>query len=166
MKEQLKSGFVYCVEHLRGGEVLSREEVHNLMPTEALNHLVSTEYAGGAQVGTWYVGIYEGNFTPDGDETAATLPGAATECTAYDAATRIAFVPGTVAGGAVDNAASRAEFEMNDTKTVYGGFLSSAAAKGATTGVLGSVVRYASPKPMTPGDVLRVTAGFSIVSSS
>ena len=34
-------GTTYLIEHIRAGEVISHEEVHNLIPIEGLNHAVS-----------------------------------------------------------------------------------------------------------------------------
>jgi len=163
--DQLRGGFRYLVEVLKGGEVVESEWISNLVPTEGLNHFLTTEFKGTSQVGTWYIGIYEGNYTPSAGVTAATLPAAATESTAYAETTRVAFVPGTVAAGALDNSASRAEFTMNATKTIYGGFMSSSSAKGATTGVLVSAVKFSSPKVLDSGSVLRITAGFTLTSN-
>lgn len=109
--------------------------------------------------------MYEGNYTPIAGDTAATFPASATESAAYAEATRPALVLGAVTAGAVDNVASRAEFTANASKTFYGGFVSSAAAKGSTSGVLLSAVRFASPKVLSSGEILRVTAGFTLVSA-
>lgn len=161
----VQAGFEYLFEILRDGVVIDSFTEKNLVPTEGLNHFLNVEFKGATQIGTWYLGVYEGNYTPVSTITAATISAAATETTAYNETTRVAFVPGTVASGAVDNSASRAEFTLNATKTIYGGFLSSASAKGATTGVLVSAVKFSSPKSLVSGDVLRVTASFTLTSS-
>jgi hypothetical protein len=161
----IHAGFKYLVNIIRDGAVIDSFEAHNLMPTEGQNHMLSTEYKSGTPVGTWYVGLFEGNYTPVLGDTAAAFPAAATECTAYVLGTRTPWVPGTVAGGILDNTASVSAFTMNATKTVYGGFVSSAAAKGAVTGVLTSVVRFPSPKPLLSGDILQVTAGITLTSA-
>lgn len=160
----LKVGFNYLVEVVRDGQVIDSEIVRNLVPTEGLNHFLNVEFKGTTQVLSWYLAIFEGNYTPTAADTAAALPAAATECTAYDEATREAFVAGTVAGGILDNTASRAEFTMNATKTIYGAFMTSAPAKGATTGVVVSSVRFSAAKSLVATDVLRVTAGVTMTS--
>lgn len=164
VQEKLRPRFTYLVEHIRNGEVIDSEVTHNLVPIEGLNHFAGVALKGVAQVGTWYIGLYEGNYTPQLSDTAATLPAAATEVTAYDEATREALVLGTVSGGAVNNSASPAEFTASATKTIRGGFISSAGGKGATTGVLASVIKFTTPKALDDGDVLRVTAGFTFAS--
>ena len=164
LQENLKPGFTYVIEHVRDGRVIDREVQHNLVPVEGLNHFAGVALKGTSQVTAWYVGLYEGNYTPQVTDTAAALPAAATEVTAYSEATRVALTLGSISGGAVTNTASPAEFTATSAKTVRGGFISSASAKNATTGVLTSVVKFASPKSLDTGDKLRITAGFTFTS--
>lgn len=164
MSIQVKAGFTYLVEVVRDGRVIDSETVHNLMPAEGLNHVLGVTFKGESQVTSWFVGLFEGNYTPVAGDTAASFPGSATECTAYSEATRRALTLGAIAAGSADNTGSRAEFTMNANKTVYGGFVTSASAKGATTGTLISAVRFASAKSLSSDDVLRVTAGFTLAS--
>ena len=162
--ELARAGFVFEFEHVRRGVVIDRWTQHNLMPIEGLNHLLGVLLKGSTQIGTWYCGLYEGNYTPISTDTAATFSASATETTAYVEATRVPIVFGAVAGGTVNNAASKAEFTLNADKTIYGGFIASSAAKGATAGVLLSAIKLSSPKAPTAGDILRATAGFTIAS--
>lgn len=162
-----KAGVQYWTEMIDAdGNVIERfgAEVLNLVPTEGLNHMLNVVLKGAAQVPTWYIGLYEGDYTPVPSITAATLPAAATECVGYDSATRVEFVEGSVSAGSVDNATALAEFTFNADVTVRGAFISSSAVKGSTTGVLLSVVRFPSPKPQTIGSVLRVMAGPTVTS--
>jgi hypothetical protein len=161
-----KSGFDFfvTVEHL-DGSVSQRECVHNLMPDEGRDHVPGVIFKGALQVPNWYIGLYEGNYTPQPDVKASTIAALASECTTYSSAQRVAFVPGAVANGSVDNGANKAEFTMTAAKTVYGGFIASASPKGATTGVLISAVRFASPKVLAVGDKLNVVAVNSLVSA-
>lgn len=183
---QVKSGFVYDVEHLRPPRwmprrlarstrlrrfvrpffrVIDRERIHNLMPTEGLSHMLSTEFAGGSQVSTWYIGLFEGNYTPIAADTMAAFPAAATECTAYDETVRQTYAE-AVSGASVTNSANKAEFTMSSTKTIYGAFISSSSVKGGTTGVLASAAKFSAAKPVDDGDLLRITASISLTSSS
>jgi hypothetical protein len=163
----LKAGFGYLVEVIRpDGSVdeTQSEVVHNLMPTEGMNHMLNTEFHAGAQVTAWYLGVYGANYTPTINDVASTFATVASEVTTlYDETTRVAFNEGAAANGAIDNSANRAEFTFNAAVNVYGGFISSAAAKGALTGVLGSVVKFASVKALEAGAVLRITAGFTLL---
>lgn len=164
MNEDIKAGFEYLVELVKDGVVTDREVTHNLLPTEGINYMMNVALRNGAQTATWYVGIFEGNYTPLATDTAAAFIAAATETTTYSEATRPEWVEGTVVTGAVSNTASKAEFTSTADKTVYGGFLISSPTKGASGGTLLSVVRFSSPKTFETGSVLRVTAGFTMTS--
>lgn len=162
MNSSAEPGFSYLVETVKNGAVIESEVVHNLMPAEGAAHMLSATFKGGPQVATWYLGLYEGNYTPNGTDVAATFPALANETTTYAGATRAAFAPGAVQFGLLDNSLSRAEFAFSATKTVYGGFMTSAPAKGAAVGVLMSIVRFSSPRVMDADSILRVTAGISL----
>jgi len=161
----MKLGITYLVEVVRDGRVIDSETVHNLVPIEGLNHILGVEFKSVTQVATWYLAIFEGNYNPTSADTAAAIVSGATECTAYVESTRVALVPGTIAGGAFDNVASKAVFTMNATKTVYGCFLTSAPAKSATTGVLTSSVRFGTAKSLAATDILQITAGMTATST-
>ena len=158
-------GFEYLIEHIREGRVIDQEFRHNIIPLEGLNYLLNSEFKGTAVPATWYIGLFEGNYTPQLSDTAAAFPAAATETSTFNEATRVAFVPGAVSGGTLDNSAAPATFTFNAPKTIYGGFMTSASAKGAVTGTLISAVRFASPKTPATGDLLKVTGGFVFASS-
>ena len=164
MNERISAGFEYLVELVKDGQVVDSEVVHNLLPTEAINHILNVVLKSGTQVPTWYMALFEGNYTPLSTDTAATTPAAAVECITYAEAARVEWVEGAVAAGTVNNTASKAEFTSNANKTVYGGFMTSVPAKGATTGTLISIVRFSSPKTFESGSVLRVTGGFTMTS--
>lgn len=152
-------GFIWTVDILRAdGSVDSGETTHNLIPQEGCDFYQALMFKGAGQVTTWYIGIYEGNYTPVSGIKAVDIAATASESTAYTPTTRVEFNEGAVAAGSVDNSANRAEFAMTLNKTIYGGFIGSAQARGATTGVLISAVRFASPKVLSAGDTLRVTA--------
>lgn len=157
-------GTTYLIEHVRAGEVISSEQVHNIIPIEGLNHAVGVLLKQGTQAVGWYIGLFEGNYGPVPGDTAATFPTAAVECLTYAPATRPAFVAGAVAGGATDNTASRAEFTFTAAKTIYGAFLTPTATKGGVVGPLLSAARFATAKAVAVDDVLRVTATFQATS--
>jgi hypothetical protein len=162
---EAETGFVYAVELVRpDGSVKDREVIHNLQPVEALDHMMGVVFKGAVQASTWYIGLFEGNYVPTPSAKAATIAADATECTAYTPANRVEFVEGASVNGAIDNSATKAEFTFTANKTIYGAFMASSSPHGSTTGVLMSVVRFASPKVVELGDVLRVTAGNSLIS--
>lgn len=180
----VKAGFRYQLEHLRrvevmqamglsveglerrgGMVVLSTEDVSNLIPTEGLNYMLGTSLTGVAQSSTWYIALFEGNYTPAAGVTAATFPADATECTAYTEASRVTWTPGAISAGSVSNTASKAVFTMNATKTVYGIAQTSVATKSATTGTLISVARFSVAKSVVATDILNVTSTLTATSA-
>lgn len=158
MNSEAQVGFTWFVEVEHPDGRIEREEIHNLTPIEGLNHMMATEFKGGAQVTNWYIALYEGNYTPQPGLKAADFPAVATEFTAYEGGTRKPFVTGAVSNGGVDNSANKAEFTFTDDKTVYGGVITSSSAKGSVNGVLASAVRFASPKQPGIEGILRVVA--------
>lgn len=162
-----KAGVQYWTEIVDpDGNVVERfaAPTLNLVPTEGLNHMLGVVLKGAAQVPTWYIGLFEGEYTPSALITAATLPALADECTDYASPTRVEFVEGSVAAGSVDNATALAEFVFTADVTVRGAFITSSDVKGSTSGVLLSIARFPSPKPQTAGSTLRVMAGPTVTS--
>lgn len=159
-------GFQYIVGHRRGSRILSVERVLNLMPLEGINHMFNVEFHAVAQVSTWFVGIFEGNYTPVSTDIMATFPSVATETVAYVSATRPEWVEGAATLGTIDNAAAEAVFVLNADKLVRGAFLSSSAVKAGVAGVLASAARFATPKDGQSGDEILVTVPFELVSTT
>lgn len=163
--EKLQPSFLWTfTEKDADGKVLSVETVRNLIPVEGLNYILNAAFKGGTQYATLYCGLFEGNYTPIPSDTMAAFPAAATECTAYTSATRPAVTFGSVASGNMDNLDNLVLFTGNADKTVYGGFLSTSAVKGGTTGVLASVVRAPSTKSLSSGGRIEVALAFQFVS--
>lgn len=158
---KLALGGRFLVQHVRNGEVIDEEDLKNLVVNEGLNHILDVVLHGSSQVTTWYLGLFEGNYTPVATVTAATITAASTECTAYDESTRVAYDEAAASGQSITNAASKATFTMNASKTVYGAFLVSASAKLATTGVLLSAARFGSSKAVVDDDQLLLTYTFN-----
>lgn len=151
----------YIAQHIRNGEVIDEFEFDNLATNEGLTSMLGVALGGATQIATWYLGLFEGNYTPVVTDTAATFATAATETTAYTAATRQQFIPAAAAAQSITNSASKAAFTFNASKTLYGGFLASASAQNATTGVLFSAARFATPKAVSINDQLLIGYTFS-----
>jgi hypothetical protein len=164
MNSQAALGFSYRLRITHTDGRVEESVDHNLIPIEGLNHMMSVTFKGATAVPTWYLALFEGNYTPTTNDTAATFAANATECVAYTPTTRPEFVEGNVAGGAVDNSAALAVFTFTAAKTIYGGAMLSSSVKGGTTGVLVSIARFASPKVMESGAKLEVLAGNTLVS--
>ena len=130
----------------------------NLITDQGIAYLLNASLTGGTASTNWYISLYRGNYTPVASVTAATYPAAANEAVGstegYTEANRPQWQPGAVTSGYLDNSASPATVTIAtaSTLTLYGAALHSVNGKGATTGILHSVVRYPSPRQLTAGD--------------
>jgi len=160
-KQGLIVGGRFLVTHLRKGKIISEEECKNLVVNEGLNHILDVVFNGATQVSPWYVGLFEGNYTPVAGVVASTIASASTETTAYDESVRQTYVEAAAASQSTTNSASRATFTFNATKTIYGAFLISNSTKGGTTGTLLAAARFGSSKAVVDDDQLLVTYTFN-----
>jgi len=112
--------------------------------------------ASQAKITSWYVVPYEGDYTPQNDDTAANIGVRATEITAYSEGTRPEFIKSNANNGLVNNAASLAQFTLTANKTIRGFMIMSSAGKGTGTGVLLAIQKLATPKSYSIGDVVKI----------
>lgn len=156
---------VYVLEHRRGGKLIGRDTASNLIVTEGRNHILDVVLHGSTQVTTWYVALFEGNYTPVAGLTAATFTSAATECTAYDEATRVPYVEAAASGGVTTNSASKAVFTINASKTIYGAALLSASAKSSTSGTCLAAARFSSSRAVVDDDEISLSYSITLTAS-
>ncbi|EER61548.1 hypothetical protein AcdelDRAFT_0883 [Acidovorax delafieldii 2AN] len=167
MSSTIRPGFIYdlAIRSKADGRILHIERgTPNRVPVEGLNDMANCYLKGSAAPAAFYIGLWTGSHIPNGDETAANLASMVSEATAYLQTGRLPLVLGTVANGAVSNAASLARFDMQGTATINGAFLSTVQAKGADTGKLASVVRFANPRTVDDTVYLEILTGFQFVS--
>lgn len=165
MPDKTVVGGVFKGQIIRGGKVIDEFEDHNLVVNEGLNHLLDVLFRGSTQVNPWYIGVFEGNYTPVAGLTGATVASAATECTAYTASTRPEYVEAAASSQSTTNSANRASFVFNATKTIYGAFLVSTNTKGGSTGTLFSAARFSAAKAVENLDELLLTYTFTAASA-
>lgn len=158
---KLLVGGMYHGQIIRDGKVIDEFEDPNLVVNEGLDSLLNIYFHGNTQITSWYLGIFEANYTPVSTVTAATITAASTECTAYVSATRPAYDEAASSGQSLTNSASRASFVFNATKTIYGAFLVSLSTKSGTTGTLFSAAKFSSSKAVESGDELLLTYTFT-----
>lgn len=161
----LRVGGVFHGQIVRGGKVIDEFDCQNLVVNEGLNNLLDVHLGGATQIPTWYLGLFQGNYTPVATITAAAIAGSATECVDYDEANRQVFDPATAASQSVTNAANRATFTFNASRTIYGAFLISSSVKNGTAGVLFSAARFGTAKNVVAADQLLLTYSFSASSA-
>lgn len=163
MNSVLGTGFRYsCQAKLPTGGVIEWED-HNLLPQDSVDHIARLILASTSPIGAWYVGIFEGNYTPTSATSAGDLPGAVGESTAYSGATRPTWSGVYDNVSDLSNAASRAVFTLTADKRIYGAFIVSSSVKGGPSGVLLSIARFAVPRDLPAGTEFAVTAGIALV---
>jgi len=153
-------------EHYRKGKLIDQWEQKNVNTNEGLNHMLNVAFNSATQITAWYMGLFEDDYTPLNTDTYA-VPGF-TESTAYDEATRVAYVDATATTKVMTNSASKATFTISDTKTIYGAFLcgggTGAATKGdaAGGGTLFASSKFATAKDVVDDDVLMVVCSITL----
>lgn len=158
----VKAKGVYTGAIIRNGKVIDEWEDTNLAVAQGLTSMLGVYFHGDTQLSLWYIGLFEGNYTPVDGVTAATIASASTETTAYTSSTRPLYSPAAAASKAITNAASRASFTFNADKTIYGAFLISDSTKSGTSGTLFSAARFTNSKVVANGDELLMTYAFSL----
>ena len=136
--------------------LIGTDSTHNLITDEGVNHILNVEFNGAAQVPQWYVGVFEGNYTPVVTETAATVAASATECTAYTSSTRLVYTEAPSTARSMTNSANKATFTFNASKTIYGALLISQSPKAGTSGVLFGIGRFGASRNVANTDQLDI----------
>lgn len=154
-------GGIFGHEVIRDGQSLGVVWDPNTVVNEGLDHILDAVFHGGSQISTWYIGIFEGNYTPVPGDTASDIATNSTESTAYDEANRVEWNEAAPSGQSIDNSANRAQFTMNDTKTIYGAFLISSNTKEGTTGTLMSASKFSASRSVQSSDQLLITYTFT-----
>lgn len=146
----------------RGGLVIAQAITWspNIVVGQGLDHGLDAVFLNGTSYATWYIALFENNYTPLTGDTYQ-VPGY-TECTAYTEADRQICTFGAIAAHAIDNSAAKASFTMNATKTLYGASLlagPNAATKGnvAAGNYLYAAAKFAAGVPVVATDVFKVT---------
>jgi len=114
------------------------DKIENLVPTVGLNAYLDATLKTGLAVPAWYVFLVNNAGFTTGYSAADTFAthGGWVEGQPYSNATRPAFTPGTISGGAVSNSGSKAVFNINADMTVRGGGLVDNPVKADSTGTL------------------------------
>lgn len=150
---------------IRAGEVIDEFSFDNTIVNQGLNYLLNVALASATQLSAWYVGLFQGNYTPVAGDTASSIASNSTECSSYTASTRQAFTGVTSTAESITNAASQATFTFSAAVTIYGAFVISSSAINGTTGTLLSAARLASSKSVSSGDQLLISYTLNAASS-
>src|SRR5579864_5731455 len=125
----------YHVECVRAGQVVWTDDYDNLVVTAGLQKYLDATLKTGLAAPLWFVGLITGPGSGNTYAAADTMASHAgwTENQAYTNATRPAWTPGSISGGApasVDNSGAKATFVMNASATIAGCFMTDSATKG------------------------------------
>ena len=162
MRQGIKIGGRFIMDcYDKHGNHKWHNETHNLVTDEGLDAILDIMFHGSTQLTTWYVALFENDYTPDGDETYAVPE--YTESTAYDEAGRQEYEEAAASSQSTTNSANKATFTMSDTKTIYGAALvaggTDADTKGDTAGggTLFCLAQFTNAKSVNDDDTLEVT---------
>jgi hypothetical protein len=149
----------------RKGVIIDEWDYDNLVVNQGLNYELGVALGGIGQITQWYLGIFQGNYTPVASDTAANWAANATECSSYMSATRPAFSPAAASGQQISNSATPATFTFTAGVTVYCTALVSSNTIAGTGGTLFSEALFGAAKTVVDGDQLLVTYTLSASSS-
>ena len=164
MRPKLVVGGVFHGQLFRDDELIDEWESHNLIVNQGLDHILSVEFTGVAQITQWYLAPFINNYVPVGTDTAASISSNSGETSTYSGSGRIPYV-GVESTQQVTNAASPASFTFTAPETLYGAFMISSSAFNATTGVLFAASQFPTPKSVAAADVLLLTYAFGAASA-
>lgn len=154
---------IWEIEQWRDEKLIKVVRQSNTCTAEGLNHLLDVYFHAEAASSTWYIAIFESDTTPVDGTTYATP--VYTESTAYDEATRPEYDEAAASNKSITNSASKGEFTMNATKTIYGGSLVDNSTKG-NTGAAGAVLfcasKFASSIDTVSTDVLKAQVTITV----
>lgn len=159
-------GTLWEFELYRQGVLIDKWMQKNVTTNEGLNKLLNVGFHGATAIATWYMGLFENNYTPLVTDTYAT-PGF-TESSAYTEETRPEYVEAEATNKVITNTASKATFTINATKTIYGAFLcgggTDPSTKGDTAGggTLFAASKFATQKDCVADDILMVVCSITL----
>ena len=146
-------------------KLISKSSGHNVVTNEGLDALLDIMLHADTQITTWYCVISETDTAGAAGLTYA-VP-TFTEWTAYDEATRPAYVEAAASSQSITNSANKAVFTANDTKTLYGaGLVGGGSTPGtkddqAGGGTLFNYGKFAASQPVVSANVVNLTITIS-----
>lgn len=151
---------------LATGEVIDREVKYNRIPQAGLDFLILAPFGDTPSIGSFYCGLFKNNFVADSNTTAADIPANMGEFLDYTEATRPLWNRAYNNAGTLDNFASKAVFTPEQDATIYGSFICSNQTKGSNSGLLLSVVRFATTKQLSTGQAASLVCGLTYIPTS
>ena len=151
------SGYYEITCNDKDGNFKWFDDIHNLITTEGLNHLLNSTLGGATQLTVWYMAPYTVGAIGAGSTYAVPV---VTESPNYDEASRPAWTEGAAAAGVMTNGTA-VVMTWNSTDTVNGIELMSFATKNNTAEggakLFSQGAFTGGAKAMTSGDTLNIT---------
>ncbi len=150
------------IEVYSDGRLIDKIQGRNVQCDAQCTSILDVVYHNQVPIHPWYIVPFENDYAPDGTETYAN-PGA-TECTAYDEASRQQWQEAAASAKSITNSANKAGMTMSASKMLYGIMLlgggTSAITKGDTAGggILGHIIRFAAVAPVEAGHQIKLWA--------
>lgn len=139
------------------GSVAWVKEIDNGITNVGLNHVLDTEFAGGSQSSTWFLGLIDnaGFSTLAAADTMVSHAGWS-ESVAYSESPRPTWTVGAASGQQVTNAAV-VVFTATAGVTINGIFAVDNSTKNGTSGTLWATGSFDTPQALVIGQKLNVT---------
>lgn len=135
---------------------------HNLITDEGLTYMLEIAIGGAdtmSALPNWYLTLWNANYTPVGGIAAVDFPATAGEITSategFSEGNRLAFVSNQATAGVMENLNNRCDFTITTASsvTIRGAALLSENPRGATTGKLFSIARFAQDRVQYDSDI-------------
>lgn len=178
LKHSAESGFnlqgIWQCDQYRKGELISGgyPEPPNIFTTLGRARILNVMFftLGKTAAIGYYVGIFKNDITPAEADTAAKLGsgnayGACQATTDFDETVYEPYTVVTTTTAGCTNAASKAEYTLAGSITVYGAFLTSDSSTTSVAGLLMSAKRFTASRAVIADDVLSISYVISLTSS-
>ena len=148
----------FLIEHRnKAGKLIGVYRIPNGIVDVGLNMILESQFRGGAQSSTWYIGLVD-NSGWTGWAAGDTMGSHAgwSESTVYAAGTRPQWTAGAAAARQMTNAAT-VDFAINGAATLKGIFVVDDNTKGGSAGTLWATAAFSSTVSVSSGDTLKIT---------
>lgn len=175
IESNLSLAGLYQCDQYRKGELISGgyREAPNTFITEGMDYLLEVIFGTTSKTGAaiWALGIFQNNVTPAAANVASTALGAAGTYGAVQATSDVdetvfeSYTIAAAASASCTNAASKAEYTMADTMTIYGAFLGDSSDMTSIAGKLISAKKFSASRDVIADDVLSIGYVISLTTS-
>jgi hypothetical protein len=151
-----------CEARNAKGDLLWVDEFDNLVTTAGKNYYLDAALKTGATSPALYVGLVDSSAHVYAAGDVMNSHAGWTENVTYSQSTRVAWTPGSISAGSVDNSGSAAVFSINGTTTIAGCFFTTGSAKSGTAGTLVGEGDLSVSRSLANGDTLTITVTASM----